>query len=383
MHREFGRRFLAGLYLYDGGYCYPYMPVAAMYFSPLALFDRSTAIGLRYAAAIGSLWLTFRWLSQMAEPARREAPRTHFWISLVSIVLVFQFLLYDLDDGGPHSILLGIIIGGVYAIWRNWKKTGAALLGLAAAVKITPAIFIPFFLWKREWRLAGYTAVALLVWTIMPAIWMGPTSWWTHQQEWAVVAAGSAFGRTTPIAESNTNNIRNSGLQHALMRYLTTYPADHPLRREDPGYVSLLDLPSSVARAVTTVAIVGLFAVFGWHTRIRYRIAGSPLWVWETSGLVLLMLLTSPLTWMQHLTWLIPALYLIAWQLLRQPAIGAAVRAALLLFVILTVVLTYAVLGKAGFAMVLGYRPYMIAMLIAFALLWHLRPRQAHTDVPA
>jgi len=34
--REFGRRFLTGEDLYAGGLHYPYMPSAAMWFSPLA-----------------------------------------------------------------------------------------------------------------------------------------------------------------------------------------------------------------------------------------------------------------------------------------------------------------------------------------------------------
>jgi alpha-1,2-mannosyltransferase len=44
VHREVGRRFFSGEYVYGGGLCYPYMLAAAMYFSPLALIDRNTGL---------------------------------------------------------------------------------------------------------------------------------------------------------------------------------------------------------------------------------------------------------------------------------------------------------------------------------------------------
>ncbi len=44
IHREVGRRFLAGEYLYANDLCYAYMPIAAMYFSPLALVERSAGL---------------------------------------------------------------------------------------------------------------------------------------------------------------------------------------------------------------------------------------------------------------------------------------------------------------------------------------------------
>ncbi len=65
VHREVGRRFLTGEYLYAGGLCYPYMPTAALYFAPLALFDRGTGMALRYSVAVTCLCLTFFLLYRM------------------------------------------------------------------------------------------------------------------------------------------------------------------------------------------------------------------------------------------------------------------------------------------------------------------------------
>ncbi|MCP9455565.1 MAG: hypothetical protein NNA18_05595, partial [Nitrospira sp.] len=40
IHREIGRRFLSGEYLYANDYCYMYLPTTGIYFAPLLFFER-------------------------------------------------------------------------------------------------------------------------------------------------------------------------------------------------------------------------------------------------------------------------------------------------------------------------------------------------------
>ena len=145
----------------------------------------------------------------------------------------------------------------------------------------------------------------------------GPASWWSHQLTWIKVRGsfGFAVGYKTPSAEHNENDIRNSGIQPALMRYLVTLPPDHKLRQNNPGYVYMLDLPHTLARIPVISAITALLIGFCRSTRRPYRGPGDPEWPRECSGLLILMLFLSPVTWIQHLPWLVPALYWIVGQL--------------------------------------------------------------------
>src|SRR5262249_10268271 len=97
VNREFGRRFLAGESLYEGGNSFNYMPINALYHAPLALLPVPAGIALRYAAALACLALTLYWLSVMI-PGRGRA---RFTVGVVALVLGFHYLLRDLDDGGP------------------------------------------------------------------------------------------------------------------------------------------------------------------------------------------------------------------------------------------------------------------------------------------
>jgi alpha-1,2-mannosyltransferase len=369
LHREIGRWFLTGQDLYSCGVCYPYMPTAAMYFSLLALVDRSIGLAMRYTAAIICLWLTCVLFHRMIRDRFKELAQANLILSIISVALAGQFILYDLDDGGPHTILMGILIGSVYAVWKGREKLGAMWFGLAIALKVTPGLFLPFFIWKRQWRLALYTAVATACWIILPMVWMGPASWWAHQQTWTQVAAGSAVGYKTPYAHINEDNIRNSGIQPALMRYLVTLSPDHPLRQNDPGYVAILDLPPAYARILATLAAIGLLIGFCWCTRQPYRGPGDPDWPRECSAALLLVLFLSPLTWIQHLPWLVPALYWIVAKACSQNGLNQLSKVAMGLYVMIAVVLNYEVLGKQNFAVFLSYKPFTIGMLLIFTLL--------------
>ncbi|MGH7207794.1 MAG: glycosyltransferase family 87 protein [Nitrospiraceae bacterium] len=152
------------------------------------MVDPGVGFLLRYVVALGCLWLTLQMLDRMVW-ARREADASgRSAAAALTLVLASYYLLRDLDDGGPHLILLAIVVGGIYCVWKGREGLGAIWFGLTTALKVTPGLFLPFLLSKRQWRLAACTAAAIVGWIVLPAVWMGPASWWSHQQEWTRVA---------------------------------------------------------------------------------------------------------------------------------------------------------------------------------------------------
>jgi hypothetical protein len=369
VHREVGRRFLTGEYLYANGLCHPYMPIAALYFAPLALFDRGIGFALRYITAVACLCLTLFLLYRMVREWSEVTPPVGLWISGITLLLALQFILQDLDDGGPHLILLAILTAGVYSVWQGHEKWGAMWFSLAIALKVSPALFLPFFVWKRQWRLAGYTAIASICWIMLPMIWMGPESWWNHQREWTQVAAGSFVGQESPITRENEQRVRNQSLQQALMRYLVTFPEDHPLRRDDPGYVPVLNLPVPTAKIVIIAVMLSLLIFFCWYARRPFKGRGDPAWLRESSAVMIFTLLLSPVTWVQHLVWLMPAIYLVLLDARSNKGLGNPATIALGVYVVLADVLNYELLGRRNFAFLLSYHPFTVAMLLVLAML--------------
>lgn len=371
VHRIMGQRFLGheDVYVGSAGFGYPYMPIASMYFAPLTFFDRDTAMALRYTLAIACLCLTLVLCYRMTRVRSGMTPTHGMWMGAISIVLALQFILQDLDDGGPHLILLGILTAGIYLTWQGREKLGSLWFGLAIALKVTPALFLPFFLWKRRWKLAGYTVIATMCWILLPILYMGPSWWWSQQRDWTQVAVGSVLGHESPATQSNEQQVRNQSLKQTLLRYLVTIPEDNPLRQKDPGYAPVLDLPPATAKIVVLAFMASLLAFFGWTTRRPYEGRGDPMWLRESSALLIIALLLSPVTWVQHLVWLVPALYLIAMDARSKEGLNLPVKLAMAIYVLLAVVLNYELLGRRNFSLFLTIHPFAIAMLLVLGIL--------------
>jgi hypothetical protein len=328
---------------------------------------------VRYVLAVGCLVATILFFYRMTAPAGAESRNDLYLIGAGSILLVFQFLLQDLDDGGPHLILLGILSAAIFAVWKNRERLGSLLFGLAIVLKLTPAIFLLLFAWKRQWKLLAYTILASACWMMLPMLWTGPASWWTHQTEWTRNAVLSVLDRQVEGRQDNERRIRNQALRPTLLRYLVTYPADHPMRKDDPAYAPLLNLPSAVAGVCVVGAALGLLAMFARSSSRSFNPVRGERWARECAAVLVLALLLSPITWQQHLAWLLPgAIVVLAAARFGNP-FKAPEWVALGLYIVLAMVLNYEVLGKSRFQVVLSYHPFGIAMLLMFGLIVGMR----------
>jgi hypothetical protein len=299
-------------------------------------------------------------------PSSTFDPRFSMLI-FTTLILSIHYLIRDLDDGGPNLILLAILLGGVYCIWQGRDKLGALWLGLAIAVKLTPGIFLPFLLWKRQWRLVAYTTVGTLFWILLPAIWMGPGSWWRHQQEWNRVALSVFHDSSDPGRNGNEQRVQNQALKPALLRYLTTYPSGHPLRLEEAGYVDFLNWPMELANRVGTGVLLAVGAIFWWCTRRPWRESNSRVIFVETAALLLLMLLFSPVTWLQHFVFALPGIFWIVAQ--QQQAPRAITRWGIGLFAVLALLLNRAFLGRHLYLLLLSYHTHTLSLLLLLAMI--------------
>lgn len=370
IHREIGRRFLSGEYLYANDYCYMYLPTTGIYFAPLLLLERNPSLALRYAVAVGCLVLTITLFHRMLRGTSDSSAWSRLLVGVGAGALTLQFILNDLDDGGPHLMLLGILTGGIYAIWVGRERLGAALVGLGIVLKLTPALFMLLFLWKRQWRLASYTILATVFWIVLPILYMGPASWLDHHLEWTKNAVLSVLDRQVEGRQENELQKANLSLRHTMLRYLVTYPPTHRLRQVDHSYQPVLDLPSPLANAIVGVAAITLLGLFAWSSRHAFQGPGDPTWARDCAGTLLLALLFSPITWDQHLVWMVPAAVVVvaaAVQLSgRLSRMGYMMLAS---YVVLTMVLNYEVVGSARWEALKSYHHLGLAMLILYGLL--------------
>jgi alpha-1,2-mannosyltransferase len=168
VYRAGGEHVLAGAPLYAGGVLldlpFVYPPFAAVLFAPLALLPLDL---------LKVLW-TGAGIALLAYVVRRCAPRAG-WQAVVLLAVVATALdpvRTTLYLGQINIALLALVVGDLLGRpGSRWRGVG---VGLAAAVKLTPLLFVGYLAATRRWRAAGtalatFTAAAGLGFLLAPA----------------------------------------------------------------------------------------------------------------------------------------------------------------------------------------------------------------------
>ncbi len=98
--------------------------------------------------------------------ARYWTPRLFTPIAIASILLALSFsepFLFAMELVQTHALVLFLTIAGLILAQRDQPVAAGLCVACAAAVKITPAILLVYWLANRRWR----TALSLLVWSVV------------------------------------------------------------------------------------------------------------------------------------------------------------------------------------------------------------------------
>ena len=381
--REFGERFLNGTPLYRGGHCFNYMPISAMFHAPIAAVPVWLASLARTATAMLGLAYTLTTLGGMV----RGRSRVKLWpgvvVGALAVVLCGQYVLRDFDDGGLHLIYLALIVAAMEGVRRGSDGWAGLGFGLVIALKMTPGLLVPFFVWKRRWRLATYSTLATLGWIVLPAVWMGSTSWWDHQSQWNHLAVNVFTGRMDRARQFNEVRVQNQSLKPATVRWLVQYPAGHPLKVDHPLDFTLGNLDEQTAGRVATLAMLALLGGVAWWSRRPWVGRDDPNFPVEMAAVLVLILLLSPVTWLQHLCWLLPATYLLAAEHLTYRRWSRPVSVILAVYLVVTLVCNRGLIGREASLILLSWHAHTAALLVILALIMTTRPTTIDRREPA
>jgi glycosyl transferase family 87 len=176
----------AGAPLFDwGGYSslalkFTYPPFAAIAFAPLSFFSMSTLLGIsivvNMVSLVVALWFTFAALGY-------RDWRTRLGATLLAGAVTFwlQPVVRTIYLGQVNLVLMAAIIWDMYQPreGRWWK---GFVTGIAAGIKLTPLIFVPYMVVTRRFREAAMI-VAGFLFTIVAGFLVRPSDsslWWLH-----------------------------------------------------------------------------------------------------------------------------------------------------------------------------------------------------------
>jgi alpha-1,2-mannosyltransferase len=263
----------------DSKYGFTYPPFAALIMLPMAHLSWHGTIVVSVAASVVAAGAVLWWL---VDPIARRQRWTRWFALAVAMCLAaaFEPMRETVNFGQVNALLLALVAGDLLRLVGRGSRWAGVGIGLATAVKLTPGIFVLYLLVTGRWRAAATATGTAVAVTVLSGALAPDASreFWTHAI-WNTDRVGSlAF-------------ISNQSLRGVVSR----------LNPDDPSTLLWLAL---------VVAAVAVWAV-------RVRRDGDP-----ATGLALTGIagcLVSPVTWVHHLVWLLPALVLLVDRGLVEP----------------------------------------------------------------
>jgi alpha-1,2-mannosyltransferase len=286
-------------------YNYPNPPIMAILLTPLAhLPPAAFALAWFYLKVVMAL-SCFYWVIRMLDSRERPFPR---WARNLAVALSLTPIVNDLTHGNVNLFILFTIVGGLYSFHRNRNVVGGLMLALGAACKVTPVLFVPYFLWKRAWRMLAATLVGLFVF-----LWLVPGAVLGWERNHALLASWSkqmvAPFLVNGVVTSEHNNQSLPGLATRLLTHSPSFSEyDWSAKTSRPvEWHNMLDLD----RPLVSWMVKGCMLAFALMVLWRCRTPAAERRSWRTTAefsvVILGMLLFSERTWKHHcVTFLLP-----------------------------------------------------------------------------
>jgi alpha-1,2-mannosyltransferase len=361
VYRFAAQHLLAGLDLYSTGLTgksnellFIYPPFAAIFATPLALLDGSSVRLLWLLGMVAALiYAVVRMLKSMG--MRAGGAMVSLAALLVGVIAWLEPMRLTAELGQINLVLLVLVVGDLLAGGQSkWSGIG---IGLAAGIKLTPALFIVYLLVTRRIRAAmvatgTFAATGALGFAVAPT---DSVTYWLH-------------GRFDDVNRISHDPLANTSVSGLLLR-----------------------LHSSPGMATITATVFAAVAVM--IAAMAYRRGHAVL------GLAIVGLASaaaSPFSWSHHWVWFAPLVVHLGY---RGYVVGSRLAAAAMwLMCALIGGWIVATAGDTPQAGILSLRPggvwteilpgaYVLVFLVALAgtavWLWRLRDDGRLTGAPA
>lgn len=332
----------------DGHYLYKYSPFFALLVAPIGLLPLSFASFLWLLGMCVSLFFIMRMAKQMI--MGDKPPPGFFYI--LSLLLASKFLVREFRLGQTDFVIILFIFLCLLFIERGKEFVGGIFLALSVLVKPTALIFIPYFLYKKRFRVTGGTILMSLIFLLLPSLVYGFSGNMNLLLGWKEIMSASS----PPLLAVDMNQ----SIFAFFYRLLTPAPYE----------VNILNLGYTIVNAIIYATVIGLFLFLLFLNKKSEAVQASFVHNKESieySLLFIFMALFSPLGWFQNYSSAIPAIMILVYHALETKFKNKFVTIMLVLFFILVDVINFEMVGRRlnDLSLYLSFITWGIFLLIA------------------
>lgn len=355
IYRDGAKAFLDGTQLYGVGlpttfginlpFIYP--PMAAILFIGFAKLSVPMAGLVITVLNLVLIWFIVERILSATAGALARAQRVWLALALGCVFACVEPSVQTLGFGQINIVVMALVVADLMITAPRWPR--GVLIGLAIAIKVTPAVFGLMFLVKKDWKALGTLIAATIGWNGIAWI-IDPKN--SAQFFFHELPAGMNFGDTLAYGG-------NVSLRSVVARFYHQ------------------GTTQSVLWAILVLIALGLTV---WALRRCFTVAGGATWLQMiTAGTVtgIFGLLASPISWSHHWVWLIPVIMLSAYAYVEHRSRAGLIMALIGFFI--TVVVKFQWIWPKGdgqefhwpfYAKILGnaYCWYGVAFIVIVAL---------------
>jgi alpha-1,2-mannosyltransferase len=346
---------------------FPAPPLTAIVLTPFAAAGpKAGAIAWGLVEVALAWWIVASAFALAAGSPSRFPP----WAALAVLALSARVLLSEVAHGNVNMAVGATVVASARA-WRGGRELRAGLwAALGAALKVTPALLVAYFLWKRSPRALAGAGAGLVAFLALPALLLGWSfnlellaGWWRQMAEPYLGAA--------PLSVVQTEHTNQSYL--GVLARLTSDSV--AIRARPPAFeadvaVNLVSLPTGALRAVHLALAAATLAVLALALRVPRAARASAATLGELSMVALAMAFLSERSWKHHYVLLALPLAYLTWTLATRAArdrVGWTCAAALALSAVLNGLTGSGVLGDRGSDLAEAYGAWLWGALALFA----------------
>jgi alpha-1,2-mannosyltransferase len=301
-------------------------PLFSVLSVPLALLARPTvyvARGVWLALNLGLLWLVLSLIARLVYGRELRLAPGVASLSLASpeilvpLLCTGRYVVSNFEYLQMGLVLFALTLGGLRLATTGRPGAGGVLLGLAAAIKVMPVVFIPYLAYRGRWRVAAAATLATAAFSLSPVLVFGWGRFREYVSAWlAMVGAGWPVGPQNQSVFAMWDRFIGHDLAPLTVGGIHNLP-----RSGDPWVV--------VAVAATLAVVAGL-ALWACHGRPRPD-GWAALAEW--SAVFIVSALFGPVAWKNYLVALLlpnTLLFAVWWSSDLPRAVRRAAGAALL-----------------------------------------------------
>ena len=300
----------------SGYYAYP--PCMAWLAVPIALLPLKASLFvwalINVAAVVASFVCSWRLMNGPSLTKLATSWVAVYWLGLA---LSLRWVVSSLEHQQFDTVITALLLAGCWAIAQGREWRAGVLIGLAASMKCTPLLFVPYLVWRGRSRAAVVVLASALVFNLFPDLCFPKSDgglyvvdWWRQFLVGLQHNAPGAWHTSIQLNQSVAGFFnRLLGIQYfGLSADLTFVPFDSASKR----LIKLLTYGTDALLLIVTLCIarrpfkapaplphiaMPSSVVSSNHPSEQ---AVNPLWGVEFGALLTLMLLLSPMSGKAH-----------------------------------------------------------------------------------